>query len=57
MSLYTGKEIHWDECVELPINYYVVKRAEELANKYNQPSLTNIPCLNEHQGYLPYTTW
>ena len=54
MYLYTRKEIHSDDWTKLPIYNGVIKRLEELEKK--TPLLTNILCLNGHQGYSSWTT-
>ena len=42
MLLYTGKEIHIDDWVELPIDKYAVKRVEEMA-KIENPTFDQYP--------------
>ena len=42
MSLYTSKDIHINDWVELTIYDEVVKKVEELEKLKNNPPLTNI---------------
>ena len=56
MSLYTGKEVHRDDKVKLPIEDEVFKRVEELVRIKNSPSLTYIHFFSGHQEYPSYNT-
>ena len=52
MLLYTEKENHRNDWVELSIDDEVMKREDELEKKLiNNPPLTNIQCLSGHQEY------
>ena len=55
MYLYTIKEINSDEWIELSIDDNVMKKAEEILKRKENPLLTKIPCLNGHQGYPSWT--
>ena len=43
MSLYTRKDIHSDDCVELPIDNEFIKRVEELAKVRKQTTFDQYP--------------
>ena len=43
MMLYTGKEIHIDDWVELPIDGDVIKRVEDLAKIEKRPTFDQYP--------------
>ena len=52
MSLCTGKEIHINYWMELPIYDDVVKRVEELEKKGKQPNFYQYPTFEWKSGIL-----
>ena len=51
MSLYSRKDIHINNWIELTIYNEFVKRVEEIEKFKNNPTLTNIQCLSGNQEY------
>ena len=50
MSLYTRKEIHVDDWIQLPIENEVVKRVEELSKIEKQPTFDQYPMFEWPSG-------
>ena len=50
MSLYTGKDIHINDWIELPIDDEVFKRVEELEQIEEQPTFYQYPMFDWAPG-------